>query len=177
MDPIRERNDAVERAQICIPVVSAIIERIREGQKEILVQTRHNPQYEPEYTGTLEIPAGWIDCYESVYDALRREVYEETGLTVTKIHPDERTSIHTPQNDGAFAFFPFCCQQQIRGGKPWIGFVFLCEVEDKEPNSQTDENKDLRWMKKESLAELFKTSPDKIFTLQLGVIEYYLSKR
>ena len=101
-------------------VVSAIIERVRNGETKTLIQTRWKPAHDPVYSGTLEIPAGWVDQYESVYDALQREIKEETGLTVIKIKPDIKTKIHSPKDDGAFAFVPFCCQQQIKGGKPWV---------------------------------------------------------
>ena len=62
-------------------MVSAIIEREHNGEKEILVQTRWKPERDPLYSGTLEIPAGGMHVYENVYDAVKREVLEETGLT------------------------------------------------------------------------------------------------
>ena len=158
-----------------IPIVSAIIERVRNGESEILVQTRWKPERDPEYSGTIEIPAGKSDKYESIYDTLKREVLEETGLAVVRIKPDIRTRIHSPKDDGAFAFVPFCCQQQLRGGKPWIGFVFICEVEDKEPHPRAEEVKDIRWMKKSDLKNILEKTPEKIFTLQLGVLDYYFS--
>lgn len=158
-----------------IPVVSAIVERTRNGQKEILVQTRWKPSRDPIYSGTLEIPAGWVDLYENVYDALKREVLEETGLKVIKITPDIKTKVHSPRDDGAFAFVPFCAQQQIKGGKPWMGFVFLCEVEDAEPVAQKEETKDIRWLTTPELRNIFEKTPEQIFTLQLGVIDFYLN--
>jgi 8-oxo-dGTP pyrophosphatase MutT (NUDIX family) len=39
-------------------VVSAIVERERDGEIEVLVQTRWKPGQDPAYSGTLEIPAG-----------------------------------------------------------------------------------------------------------------------
>src|SRR4030095_1345693 len=56
------------------PIVSAIIEREHDGEKEILVQTRWKPERDPLYSGTLEIPAGGMHVYEKVYDAVKREV-------------------------------------------------------------------------------------------------------
>lgn len=162
--------------EINIPVVSAIIERVRNGATEILVQTRWKPDRDPLYSGTIEIPAGWVDRYENVYDALKREIKEETGLTVTAIKPDIKTKTHTTtKKDGAFAFVPFCCQQQIIGGQPWIGFVFLCEVADTEPVPQESEVKDIRWISKDELKKLFTETPENFFTLQLPVIDYYLN--
>jgi 8-oxo-dGTP diphosphatase len=165
----------IDRINVCIPVISAIIERKHLGETEILVQTRWKPERDPEYSGTLEIPAGWIDKYENVYNAVRREVLEETGLKVIEIFPEIKTKTHSPKDDGSFAFQPFCCQQQIKGGKPWIGFVFICKVEDKEPKAQQEECKDIKWIKKSELKKIFEKSPEKIFTLQLGVLDYYFN--
>jgi 8-oxo-dGTP pyrophosphatase MutT (NUDIX family) len=159
-----------------IPVVSAIIERVHNGKTQVLVQTRWKPDTDPLYSGTLEIPAGWIDRYENVYDALRREVKEETGLTITKIKPDTKTQIfETSKDDASFAFIPFCCQQQLRSGSPWIGFVFLCEVEDTEPIAQVGEVRDVRWVDKSDLRVMLAETPDKFFTLQLGALHFYFS--
>lgn len=165
----------VDSINMCIPVVSAIIERSNSGEIEILVQTRWKPERDPTYSGTLEIPAGWIDRYENVFDALKREVLEETGLRVIKIKPDIKTKTFSPRDDENFSFVPFCCQQQTKGGKPWIGFVFICEVEDKEPIPQENEVKDIRWIKKSVLKKMIDETPEKFFTLQLGPLDYYLN--
>ena len=167
----------IDDINVCIPVVSAIVERMKDGEKEILIQTRWKPERDPEYSGTIEIPAGWIERYENVYDAIKREVFEETGLKVKTISPDIQTSLHSPRDDANFAFVPFCCQQQLRGGKPWIGFVFLCEVEDGEPREQESETRNVRWIKVSELKKIFDETPEQIFTLQLGVLEYYFKFR
>ena len=165
----------IDSINVCIPVVSAIIERHNNSETEILVQTRWKPKNDPIYSGTLEIPAGWIDRYENVYDALKREVLEETGLQVTKIFPDNKIKTFSPRDDENFSFIPFCCQQQTKGGKPWIGFVFLCEVADKEPVPQAEEVKDIKWIKKSELKSMIEKTPEKFFTLQLGALDYYLN--
>lgn len=167
--------DKVDSINMCIPVVSAIIERQGSDETEILVQTRWKPKRDPKYSGTLEIPAGWIDRYENVFEALKREVLEETGLRVTKIKPDIKTKTFSPRDDKNFSFVPFCCQQQTKGGKPWIGFVFICEVEDKEPVPQASEVKDIRWIKKSELKKIITGTPENFFTLQLGPLDYYLN--
>ena len=101
---------------------------------------------------------------------------EETGLEVTGFRPDVKTKIHSPRDDGAFAFLPFCCQQQVKGGKPWVGFVFICTVEDKEPVPRQDEVRDIRWMNRSELQRIYEETPERIFTLQLGVLDYYFSR-
>lgn len=96
-------------------------------------------------------------------------------MVVTKIKPDIRTRSYSLRDDEAFAFVPFCCQQQVKGGKPWIGFVFLCEVADGPLKNQEGETKDIRWIKKSELRRLFEQRPESFFTLQLGVLDYYFN--
>jgi 8-oxo-dGTP diphosphatase len=156
-----------------VPVVSAIIEREQDGELEILVQTRWKPDQDPEYSGTLEIPAGTLEKYESVYDALAREVFEETGLRVTGFRPDIRTKTYVQKDDEVFAFLPFCCQQQTQG-KQRVGFVFVCTVEEKQPVANVNEAKDARWMKQSELKRLLEQAPEEIFAFQLGALDYYL---
>ena len=164
-----------EQTDVNVPIVSAIIERVYDGEKEILVQTRWKPDRDPHYSGTLEIPAGGMHRYENVYDAVKREVLEETGLRVISFYPDIRTKTYAPHDDDCFAFVPFCCQQQLKGGLPRVGFVFLCQVEDAEPVPQHEEVHDIRWMKVSELRKIIDETPERIFTLQLGVWDYYLN--
>jgi 8-oxo-dGTP pyrophosphatase MutT (NUDIX family) len=80
-----------------VPNVSAIIERRQGTRTQVLVQVRWKPAKDPVYSGTFEIPAGGINLYENVYDALKREVFEETGLQVTGFRPDIKMS--SPNRD------------------------------------------------------------------------------
>jgi isopentenyldiphosphate isomerase len=57
----------------------------------------------------------------------------------------------------------------------WVGFVFLCAVEDKEPMPQPDEVKHIQWMKKAKLKRILEETPERIFILQAGVLDYYLN--
>lgn len=92
-------------------VVSALLERKNDrGEIELLLQKRINSN-DSVYYGTLEIPAGHILKFENIYDALNREVSEESGYTISEIINDEKTDIFsTLEDDGAFAFKPFICQ-------------------------------------------------------------------
>nr|WP_314654365.1 NUDIX domain-containing protein [uncultured Fusobacterium sp.] len=75
--------------KFAIPCVAAIIEKIVNNEKYILIQTRQKEDG-AETNGMLKIPAGKIREYENVFVALRREVKEETGLTITKILGEDR---------------------------------------------------------------------------------------
>ena len=158
-------------------IVSAIVEREHDGVIEILLQTRWKPDRDPEYSGSLEIPAGGVDAYENIYDAVRREVLEETGLEVTEFLSDIQSSVYAPRDDDCFAFVPFCCQQQLRGGIPRIGLVFVCHVKAGEPTPEYGATRDITWVGLEDLEDLVVRRPCEVFTFQLPVLRLYLDVR
>lgn len=159
-----------------VPVVSAILQK-KGGNGEIFVylHERWKPKVSPTYSGMIEVPAGNIDAYENIYDALKREVKEECGLDIVKIIDDFQSEIYEyNEKDRSFTFKPFICHQVLstNGGLPWIGFVFICEVSgiikiDK------NEARNPCWMNVKELKRLITNHPEKIFPLQLPVLRYY----
>jgi len=172
--------DIVDRLKNMIPpkvVISAILEKIENGQTKIFIQTRWKPKVSPAYSGLIEIPAGCVESYEDVYQTLSREVKEETGLKVVKIISDFQSEVaENRPHDRSKVFMPFVCQQMLEtvDGLPWIGFVFRCQVEEGEVKMQESEAKDPRWITIEELELLLKNNPEKIFPLQYSVLQYYL---
>ncbi len=164
--------------KLAIPYVGAIVERDNNGVKEVLLQMRWKPHADPLYSGTLEFPAGVLDKpYESVYETAAREIQEETGLTLKAIRGEDKTKVYSPKGtDEIIAFRPFCCTQQLKDGKPWIGFVFICEVENGEPKSQLSETKDAKWVAVSEVKQLFESSPEQFFGLELPAWEYYFKQ-
>lgn len=159
-----------------IAIVSAILEKVEDGQRKIFVQTRWKPQKSPAYSGMLEIPAGCIEPYENVFDAITREVHEECWLTILKFKNSFSGEIHEPRpGDRSMAFQPFICQQALstRDWLPWIGFVFLCEVEG-EVTMQTGEAKDPQWIEINTLRNLLELHPESFFPLQYPALKYYV---
>ena len=157
-------------------IISAILTRMRNNETEVFLQTRWKPDVSPTYSGMLEIPAGNVDAYENVYDALRREAREECGLEITKIIDDFQGPIMEPRpHDKAFVFRPFICQEvlETNGGLPWIGFVFLCETIG-EAKMNLSEAKDPRWVSLQELKELVQSKPEQFFPLQLPVLQYFI---
>lgn len=163
-----------------IPTASAIIERKDGNETKILLQVRMSPpgsgRPEPEYHLTWELPQGKLEAFENVFTGLKREVMEETGLEIIKIRPDVKTQIFSPKSDESFAFQPFCCIQQTKtiSGRPWIGFVFICEVAQGAEPSATEEAEQFKWFTRRELTELLKT-PEKVFTYNIGALELYLN--
>lgn len=157
-------------------VVSAIIEKVEDGKRYVFMQTRWKPHSSPTYLGVLEIPAGGIDSYENVYESVKREVKEETGLEIIRFIDDEQTPVmHAGPNDKSIAFRPFVCQQvlETNGGLPWVGFVFRCEAAGT-INMEPTEAKDPRWVPVDELDEIIRKTPEKIFSLQLATLRFYI---
>lgn len=163
---------------MAIPYCGAIVERVQNGEKEILMQTRWKPHRDPVYSGTLEFPAGVLDKpFEDVHETLAREIKEEAGLTLKAIRQDQRTLLLTAgKDDSIIGFRPYCCTQQLKNGKPWIGFVFVCEVEPGEPIAQLSEAKDAKWMKTSEVKAIYENSPEKLFGLELPAWHYYFNE-
>jgi len=163
--------------KLCRPVVTAIIRKEIKGTQHILMQTRWKPKEDPHYSGTLELPAGHIDAYEDVHEALKREVFEETGLRINAIEPNIRTKTLTPHDDAAFGFQPFCAHQQLKNGLPWISFAFLCEVENGEFVAQESETRDQKWISENKIETMIQKTPEKIFTFHLAALTFYFQNK
>lgn len=162
-----------------IPCVGSIIERENDGVTEVLMQTRWKPQTDPIYSGTFEFPIGTLDRpYENIYEALSREIEEECGLKLKSIIGNSQTQIvYSNKDDAVFGFRPFCCTQQLKNGKPWISFIFICTVENAEPKPCLDECIDIRWVKASKIKQIFTQSPEQLFALELPAWDYYFKER
>jgi len=69
---MQEIRQLLKQTDLNAAIVSAIIEREHVGEAQVLIQTRWKPTRDPEYSGTLEIPAGGIHAYENIYDIISK---------------------------------------------------------------------------------------------------------
>lgn len=167
-----------EAYKMAIPCTGAIVERDNNGVKEVLLQTRWQPNGDPLYSGTLEFPIGKLDMpFENIFETIAREIKEETGLTLKAIKDETKTKVYSPQgSDEIIAFRPFCCTQQLKNGRPWVSYIFIAEVENGEPKAQLSEAKDSKWVPVNEVKDMFDNNPEKLFGLQLPAWEYYFQK-
>lgn len=104
--------------------------------------------------------------------------YSLRKCVLTLMSPKGRKRIFSKPkgSDKIFGIKPFCFTQQLKGGMPWIGFVFVCEVEDGEPQSQLSEAKDVKWVDADEVREMVTKTPEKFFGLELPAWDYYFSE-
>lgn len=156
------------------PTVTAIVERECNGEKEVLVQIRRDDH--PQYDNTLELPSGKIRAGESPFDALQREVREETGLEVVEVTCCRAASRDDSVQDPSFAFTPFACVCQQIAERSWVGFVFRCRVVKEDSLvAQESEVKRVYWMKQSELRKLFLAHPEKINSFNRAILPLYFS--
>ncbi|MCY7486918.1 NUDIX hydrolase [Paenibacillus alvei] len=151
----------------------AIIERNFNNERQIVIQTRNKP-HEPL---KIELPGGRIEPYESLTQALRREVREETGLEVTEIEGED-TRIDTTGIDPEFeveCMKPFGAYQTIRGPIDSVGYYFRCKAEGEIVQSG-DETTDIKWISIKELSDLINSNPLQFSNVDRAGIIYYLKQ-
>lgn len=155
-----------------IPAVGAIIVKKTENEEYILVQNRKKNNGDG-MDGLLEIPAGKIREYENIFEALRREVWEETGLHLTKIQGEKESKFLDVNGNKTIIFTPYCVTQNLSGAYSIILSTFICEAEG-ELLERTNETENIRWMKKDELKKIVDNSPESIFLMHVNVLRKYL---
>lgn len=153
--------------------VGAIIEKVTDNGKYILVQTRKKKDGN-ETNGMIEIPAGKIREYEDVFSTLRREVWEETGLKITKIYGEDSLVCTQTGDVTTISFNPYCVTQNLSGAYSIILNTFLCEVEGNLIEA-TNETENVHWEKVSEIERLLRENPEKIFFMHINALKKYLN--
>ena len=158
-----------------IPAVGAIIIKIIDGTEFILVQNRKKNNGDG-MDGLLEIPAGKIREYENIFEALRREVWEETGLHLMSIKGEAESNFLDVEGNKTIVFSPYCVTQNLSGAYSIILSTFLCEAEG-ELLEQTNETENIRWIERDTLKEIVDNSPESIFLMHVHALRKYLEQK
>ncbi len=136
--------------------VRAIIERESATGVEIVVQTRDKPH---EGCQSLELPGGRVEPFESLAEALRREVQEETGLELTHIEGLDTRVQTAAQDSNVECLRPFAVYQTTRGPVDSMGVYFRCRAEG-QPLAVGHDTQDVQWVPVQQVEEWLVAGPD-----------------
>ncbi len=151
----------------------ALIERVEECQVELVIQVRNKPY---EGSTRLELPGGRVEEFESLIDALRREVREETGLELIQIEGLE-TRIETKGVDtNVECIQPFAVYQTLYGPVDSIGVYFRCRAEGRLLETG-DETNHPCWMVVSEIAKLLDDAPDQFSFVDRAGLVFYIQMR
>ena len=147
----------------------AIIERPAVSGVDVLVQTR----VKPGQLRRLEFPGGQVEEFESVLDALRREVSEETGLDLVEIEGQQTRVVADDRRSRVECVRPFAVYQTLHGPVDSMGVYFRCRVTG-ELSSQGDAAKDPQGVPSPRLQEWLDTDPDRFSWVDRAGLQLYL---
>lgn len=154
------------------PGVGGIIEKNEKGIDYILIQERNKENAEKE-NGLLEIPAGKIREFESVYECLRREIWEETGLTVYEIEGENDSIIYEGNGYKVLDYIPFTSGQNIEGNYSIMVQTFFCKAKG-ELLPTTNETKNIRWVSLSELKKLIEKNEQIFYPMHVIALKKYL---
>ncbi|WMJ90549.1 NUDIX hydrolase [Anaerocolumna sp. MB42-C2] len=129
---------------------------------KILIQKRTKKGEE-----CYELPGGHIEEFESITDALRREVLEETGLNITYIE-NEKESVNNNRDNVTFktqCITPFSAYQTIAGPVDSFGIHFICSAKGL-PLKKGDDTQDIHWATIDEVGTLI--SKNKFSNVDIG---------
>lgn len=155
------------------PGVGGIIEQIFNGVHYILLQTRYKDDA-PLEAGLIEIPGGKVRAFENIFDCLRREIFEETGLEVLEIEGEQESTVVEINGYRVISYTPFACSQNLRGDYPIMVQTFICRAQG-EVVEQTDEARNARWVSVETLKEMLRNGERSFYPMDIATLKKYVT--
>lgn len=157
------------------PGVGAIIEKDINGVSHILIQERYKTGEDQE-KGMIEIPAGKVREYESIFDTLRREIWEETGLKLTEIEGEKETVACDCNGYKVISYTPFYSSQNLSGGYSIMLQTFICKAEG-ELLQKSDESRNIRWISLKSLRTLLQENETMFYPMHINALRKYIYQK
>ncbi len=158
--------------RFAIPGAGALIISDINGETCILTQIRSKPDA-PSEEGLFEIPAGKIRAFENIFDTIKREVKEETGLEVIEIAGENLSTIYEGNSYKVLNFKPFSCSQNLSGTYPIMVFVFICKVEGT-LLPRSDEARNYKWLSINDVKRLLDTSVNSFYPMHVDTIRNFI---
>ena len=170
----RKESLAYENEEkLAIPGVGGLIINNINGVEHILLQTRHKSDA-PNESGLIEIPAGKIRAFENIFDTLKREIKEETGLDVVEILGEKFSTVYEGNSYKVTNFMPFSCSQNLIGNYPIMVFVFICKVEGK-LLLFSEEAMNFKWTSISEVRKLLESSQQSFYPMHVDTLKKYIN--
>ena len=157
------------------PGVGGIIEKNIDGIDCILIQDWCKDDAKSEFA-LLEIPAGKIREFENIFDCLRREILEETGLKVTRIKGEDEAIVLESNGYKVLNYAPFSCSQNLQGTYPIMVQTFICNAIG-EVLKKSNESINIRWIPLVELKELLENNKSVFYPMHVTTLEKYLNMK
>lgn len=142
-----------------------------DARSRILLQRRDKPG--EAVRGCLEVPSGRWRAGENPWDALVREVEEETGLHVRRVEiPASRYEAHPGRP--FLSLEPPVVTIGVEGAYPALHLAFPCVAEG-DPRPQPGETADPRWYPVSGLRDLLRR-PQRFTGPTLAILRSWLSR-
>lgn len=155
------------------PAAGGIIEKTMDGVDYILIQDRYKGNA-PSEDGLIEIPAGKVREFENIFDCLRREIQEETGLQVVQIEGEDKVQVIESNGYKVISYIPFSCAQNIYGSYPIMVNTFICKVKGKLLN-KSDESKNIRWVPITELKKMLDENENSFYPMHVASLKKYIN--
>lgn len=155
------------------PGVAGIIEKNINGVDCILIQERFKKDAKKE-EGLIEIPAGKIRAFENIFDTLKREIWEETGLEVIEIKGENNISVFESNDYKVLNYTPFSCSQNLHGDYPIMVQTFICTAKG-QVLKRTNETRNIMWISLEKLRDMLDSDKSRFYPMHVHTLNKYLT--
>ncbi|NQV07232.1 NUDIX hydrolase [bacterium] len=153
---------------LILPGVAALVHP-DDSCEQVLLQRRDKPG--EEIRGRFELPAGKWRAGETAYEAVIREVREETGLDAVPIGPDAVR--HTQHPDRPVEVIaPLTVVSGVGGAYPVLLVVFAC-VAHGSPRGSAGESRDPAYYSRSEVASMLE-SPDQFTDPAYAILRTWL---
>jgi 8-oxo-dGTP diphosphatase len=150
----------------------AIIEREAPNGLEIVIQVRNKPHEGGKW---IELPGGRVEEYESLLEAVKREVREETGLELVEIE-GETTKVEAVSPDtNVECLAPLAVYQTIRGPVDSMGVYFRCKAEG-QLLVVGDDTEKVQWVPVDMIRVWLESESERFSWIDRAGLLFYLEK-